>query len=561
MAYTKIVFQNSPSTATPLNAENLNHMDDQIALNDQRLTEIETSYVKSFKGRKGEVVPEYGDYNIGQIAPLTGAQVGQVPVVVNHGTEQDPELVFEMGAGGGGGHSIIDSEGSTMPQEDKMQFVGLSVSDDSENGKTIIEHNINNDTPTFTEASTRANIASGESISTLFGKIKKFFTDIKDLAFIAKDGTSSTKYLRGDGTWQAFSKSTVGLGNVDNTADNNKPVPIVECSTARSTANKVVALTGFTLKTGSRVYVRFTDTGTSNPASGNLTLNVNSTGAKTIVDGKTNKSVLTYSSAGWFYNNIVSEFVYDGTYWVWMSRDNNTTYTPQALGLGYATCSTAAATAAKVATLSGYSLVTNGIVSVKFTNSVPANATLNINNRGAKNIYYQGAKIVAGVIKAGDIATFVYSGNYNLICIDRGSAENVVYDNSQSGLSATKVQGAIDELKSGVTSVEQILDSIKTKQIVGFDNLSDVTPTINNCYHNGIIAELNITFLSTSAKTGWNKIAEVSPAPSVDRNIPLFNGSTNEAIGYCLIEASGDVKILNIPNNTYLTIVGSYFLI
>ena len=39
------------------------------------------------------------------------------------------------------------------------------------------------DNPTFSEAQTRANIASGESISTLFGKIKKFFTDLKTVAF------------------------------------------------------------------------------------------------------------------------------------------------------------------------------------------------------------------------------------------------------------------------------------------------------------------------------------------------------------------------------------------
>lgn len=37
--------------------------------------------------------------------------------------------------------------------------------------------------PEFTEASERANIVSGESISTLFGKIKKFFTDLKTVAF------------------------------------------------------------------------------------------------------------------------------------------------------------------------------------------------------------------------------------------------------------------------------------------------------------------------------------------------------------------------------------------
>ena len=39
------------------------------------------------------------------------------------------------------------------------------------------------DNPTFTEASTRANIASGESFATILGKIKKFFSDLKTVAF------------------------------------------------------------------------------------------------------------------------------------------------------------------------------------------------------------------------------------------------------------------------------------------------------------------------------------------------------------------------------------------
>ena len=37
--------------------------------------------------------------------------------------------------------------------------------------------------PTFSEASSRTNIASGESLSTLFGKIKKWFSDLKAVAF------------------------------------------------------------------------------------------------------------------------------------------------------------------------------------------------------------------------------------------------------------------------------------------------------------------------------------------------------------------------------------------
>lgn len=42
MAYTKINWQNSPSAETPINADNLNHMDDQIAKNEQKISELET---------------------------------------------------------------------------------------------------------------------------------------------------------------------------------------------------------------------------------------------------------------------------------------------------------------------------------------------------------------------------------------------------------------------------------------------------------------------------------------------------------------------------------------
>ena len=42
---------------------------------------------------------------------------------------------------------------------------------------------ISDETPTFTESTTRTNINSGEKISTLFGKIKKWFTDLKAVAF------------------------------------------------------------------------------------------------------------------------------------------------------------------------------------------------------------------------------------------------------------------------------------------------------------------------------------------------------------------------------------------
>ena len=81
-------------------------------------------------------------------------------------------------------------------------------------------------------------------------------------------------------------------------------------------------------------------------------------------------------------------------------------------GYGYGTCSTAASTTAKVATVSNYALTTGGYVTVRFTYAVPASATLNINSTGAKAIYNNGVAIKAGVINAGDTATFVYNGSY-----------------------------------------------------------------------------------------------------------------------------------------------------
>jgi hypothetical protein len=120
-----------------------------------------------------------------------------------------------------------------------------------------------------------------------------------------------------------------------------------------------------------------------------------------------------------FAVNNVLILVYDGTYWR-VSAYHDTTYTPHGLGFGYATCATAEATVAKVASLTSYSLVKNGFVAVRFTYAVPANATLNINSRGAKPIYYNNAAITAGIIDAGDTVLFVYDGtHYMLVAKDK----------------------------------------------------------------------------------------------------------------------------------------------
>ena len=139
MAYVKIIYQDSPSTATPLNAQNLNHMDDGIFENDRRLNDLAVHNVKSFNGREGDIVSAYGDYDISQIAPTTGATVGQIPIVVNVGTEEEPELQFELDDVPQTGHTIQGADGTNLAQEPTMQFADLHTSDDSVHLKTVIQ--------------------------------------------------------------------------------------------------------------------------------------------------------------------------------------------------------------------------------------------------------------------------------------------------------------------------------------------------------------------------------------------------------------------------------------
>ena len=208
------------------------------------------------------------------------------------------------------------------------------------------------------------------------------------------------------------------------------------CSTVAATAAKEVTVAdeNWNLVVGSVVMVEFA---ASNSAS-NVTLNVNGTGAYPI--WYNNAEYTSTGTAYTGYANRVIGYVFNGTHWVWLmqSYDSNTTYTNVKLGHGYATCSTAAATVAKVGTLSSYTLTTGGIVAVKFTNAVPASATLNINSKGAKAIYYRGAAITAGVIKAGDTATFIYNGSqYHLLAIDTPKTEEWTFT-LEDGSTVTK---------------------------------------------------------------------------------------------------------------------------
>lgn len=244
------------------------------------------------------------------------------------------------------------------------------------------------------------------------------------------------------------------------------------CATAAATAAKVITTSSpaeWVLTPGARITIKFTYT---NSAS-NPTFNVNGTGAKSVWYGT---GILTTANKGYAGTaNRPMDFIYDGTQYVFMgwSYDANTTYTNASLGQGYGTCDTAATTTAKVVTLSSYALTTGGIVAVKFTYDVPAAATMNINSKGAKAIYYKGVAITDGVIKAGNVATFIYNGTqYHLLAIDDDTKYVKTTD-----YATTKTAGIV-KVGAGLTIMDGAVQvyPATNRAIDGKVNVEPITP-------------------------------------------------------------------------------------
>lgn len=135
------------------------------------------------------------------------------------------------------------TQGSTNPVQSGGVYSALANKLD----KTGDGSNV---TAAFTAASTRANVATGEKLSVLFGKIAKWFSDLGSLAFkstVAKSDLASdvqTSLGKADSALQSapvtsvngktgavnLAKGDVDLGNVDNvkqySASNPPPYPV-----------------------------------------------------------------------------------------------------------------------------------------------------------------------------------------------------------------------------------------------------------------------------------------------------------------------------------------------
>lgn len=222
-------------------------------------------------------------------------------------------------------------------------------------------------------------------------------------------------------------------------------------STAAGTAAKVVACAEATeLYAGLSILIKFT---TANTAAA-PTLNVNSLGAKNIYFGGANAS--SSNMVLWAANSEI-QFVYNGS--VWCLVGHPCSY--------YGACSTAAATAAKAATVAQAVICKGTSVSLQMTNAnTVANPTLNISSTGAKAIYANGARPTADSPYnwiASSTATFTFDGQYWRLN-DTSSASKA--DDAASAASAAQstADGAVTAAGAAQTTADSAVSAAAVAQ-------------------------------------------------------------------------------------------------
>ena len=131
----------------------------------------------------------------------------------------------------------------------------------------------------------------------------------------------------------------------------------------------------------------------------------------------------------------------------------------------FGSCSTAAGTAAKVVSCSGFVLTTGSVITVKFTvTNTASNPTLNVNNTGAKAIQYRGNAIASGYLEANRVYTFIYDGtNYQLIG-DINTDTNTTYNTGTATVAGiTKLYTSTGTATDGTMTQKAITNALNGK--------------------------------------------------------------------------------------------------
>lgn len=138
----------------------------------------------------------------------------------------------------------------------------------------------------------------------------------------------------------------------------------------------------------------------------------------------------------------------------------------------YAVCSTAAATAAKAVSLSGFTLATGAEITVRFSaTNTAANPTLNVNGTGAKPIQYRNVAVTAGVLAANRTYRLVYDGSSWELVGDLDSVQTSVSGNAGT---ATRLAAA-----------RSVRINLASQAAANFDGSANITPGVSGTLSTG----------------------------------------------------------------------------
>lgn len=156
--------------------------------------------------------------------------------------------------------------------------------------------------------------------------------------------------------------------------------------------------------------------------------------------------------------------------------DNNQSYLIEPLLFSTVGGTSIALTAA----INNFSLAPGAYVHLKI-GEVGANATLNVNNTGAKSIYYNNVQISAGMLTENNIYTFVYDGT-NWVVLGDITGKNILINtttNWQSLYNQKYPRGTILIYTDRGTVTETVNNEEVTKTVPGIKISDGSTPIID----------------------------------------------------------------------------------
>lgn len=200
----------------------------------------------------------------------------------------------------------------------------------------------------------------------------------------------------------------------------------------------------------------------------------------------------------------------------------------------FATCATAAGTAAKTVDVTGFNLVSGARVTVKFTvTNTAANPTLNVSGTGAKAIKYRGSAINTGYLAANRVYEFIYDGTDFLFLGDINTDSNTTY---KAGTGISIGSGNAINHANSVTAGTAKGDDSKALSFGGTFTI----PSVSYDAQGHITGKGSTTMTMPAAPTSVSGNAGSATKLQTSRNFSITGGAVADAVSF---NGTGNVQL------------------